>query len=527
MFSSQSLAQNFGFRLVWWRISAASSDANRFVGTRMLSPSLWGLHVLYRADVLLFCAQLDSSSRLCLTATSEFPEAHYLYDAHPLRGVELCGIVTAVVRRGQGFDTRDVCLLDDGSGGVAQFSVARGKKNVACAAHLAVGDAAIVTGLLGWSFSLSASSADRCREVRALTLRRLGGGGGGLRRETGAGGLDTVAAWTLRALRLHSDVYCRPLSDLMPSSAPSGSEGPSEASPSAVAASAAAAADAFARIVFVVRDVVLSMHPYGSSSSVAVTARRLAERKRARNTEFETARARAKRAFLGVDTGTARGGASDDEADGGDDDDEEGDDDDDGDADTVDEAAALEAGYSGGESDADTSVDAPEAAATFLPIFFEETHIAGLLPTAALADVEVVESGGHHSTGTAVSAALGRLCDDGLCYQEVVEGATCFCLLTHDHVVGPAVMKILRESNARWDGFAPETDAEGAVTLSGGDPMTSSAPMTEALLVQKLRARPQLRSAPLSVFRDSWARLEEDGLLVRPNPTHFALGALA
>ena len=64
-----------------------------------LPANLWGLHPLYLADVPLFAAHL--ARHLC--SSPQLPrDSHYLSGAHPLRSVEVSGVVTLVTRKSGG-----------------------------------------------------------------------------------------------------------------------------------------------------------------------------------------------------------------------------------------------------------------------------------------------------------------------------------------------------------------------------------------------------------------------------------------
>ena len=161
---------------------------------------------MYLADVLLLCTHVAS-----LTSDPALPrDSHFLYGAHPLRGVEVAGIVTHA-RLSSG-DKALRFVLDDGTGASVQgllYTNGRGASQVL--QLLRLGDAVVATGTLSWGYPVSGASDEYTRELRALRIRQLRGAGGGL---------NELCAWWVRAAQLHAQVYCKPLCELLPSCAP-------------------------------------------------------------------------------------------------------------------------------------------------------------------------------------------------------------------------------------------------------------------------------------------------------------------
>lgn len=502
------------------------------------------MHPLYRADVFLFCAHLALSSPAALSSSSDVPDSSFLNDAHPLRGVEIAGIVTYVTLRGHGRDARALFLVDDGSAGVAQASVWLGGRSGVRTPR--VGDAVIVTGLIRWDFSVASVASARVREVRASTVRVLGGDDGGL---------CTLTAWASRALRLHETVYSRSITEMMPTCA---------ALPRGLAAAVVTARDdagAFARVVFAIHDALLRSHPLARDSEVARAAEGALVRKRARSLAVLREVAAKRAAVVGVS------GADDVATDSG----------------TMSDAATeLEewearhssaGAVSGGEGDgvapADgvTRVCAESASARVPAAAQEESTIAatlcsgGWVVATAGADAEAVDTGadavcayaGPAASDTesfafaefftvedvlshlsvddpeaaadaislggdgqrAVRDALERLIADGVCYALPAvnaDGVARYGLVTFAALLAPATLTVLRDGNVYWDGMTR------GVTGATADALT------ESELVRRIRLlQPGLKATPLAVLRASWVRLEEDGLLLRPGASLFAL----
>jgi hypothetical protein len=233
------------------------------LSSSFLPPHLWRLHPLYSADVRLFCAHLTgpgqarapaaaSSSSDPLLASSSTPaptpapspalvvsdpelrDSHFLYGRHPLSGVEVAGVVTAVDTK----EGRVSCLVDDGTGS-AQVVIFTRHWDGGQTEHPAVaaGDPVIVAGTLSWGHRML-SIGQTTREILAHRVRVVRDWGELPRRWEGT-------------LRLHLTTYSLPLEALMPFGAPldlggggtRGDEAPQAARRGGPGAAAAAAAE--------------------------------------------------------------------------------------------------------------------------------------------------------------------------------------------------------------------------------------------------------------------------------------------
>ena len=168
-----------------------------------LPPNLWAMHPLYLADVQLFCSNVPELEHDPAWATS----SHFLYGAHPLRGVEFAGTVTLETQRSNG---QQVFVLDDGSGESVQASIFKSNQGVVDLKRVRIGDAIVVSGVLGWAYPLQTSSNTQVRELRVQKLRIVRGGNG----------LNELCTWWLSTRRLHDSVYCKRLEELLPNYSP-------------------------------------------------------------------------------------------------------------------------------------------------------------------------------------------------------------------------------------------------------------------------------------------------------------------
>lgn len=172
-----------------------------------LPPSLWGMHPLYNADVRLLCVHVGGLQHDPVWSTS----SHFLH-GHPLLGVEVAGSVTLSTLRGT---EQQIFTLDDGTGGSVQASINSRWNPIPGAAgalpyRVSVGDAVVVSGVLGWAYPLQTSSNTQVRELRVQKLRFVNGGMG----------MNELCAWWQTTVRLHAQVYSRRLEDLLPSCTP-------------------------------------------------------------------------------------------------------------------------------------------------------------------------------------------------------------------------------------------------------------------------------------------------------------------
>lgn len=166
-----------------------------------LPPSLWGLHPLYSADVHLLCAHLQYGA---VESDPELRESHYLYGHHPLSAAQIAGTVTAVDIR----DTRVTFVVDDGTGSVqaTYFTRYQDGSSTELPRELRVGDAVCLAGTFSWRQRILVIGL-QTREISVQRLRILKRWG------------DLLGIWS-RTMDLHSQVYCKPLRELMPSYAP-------------------------------------------------------------------------------------------------------------------------------------------------------------------------------------------------------------------------------------------------------------------------------------------------------------------
>jgi len=286
-----------------------------------LPPNLWGLHPLYLADVPLFAAHLSRH----LSSSPDLPrDSHYLYGSHPLRCVEVSGVVTLLQRRGGGKQL--VAVLDDGTGAACQLSLFLRDDDAPL--PFSRGAALLARGALGWSFKCGGgASSEMVREVRLAPggVRLLRGGGGGL---------GELAAWWTRTARLHRTLFRQPLAALMPACTPlpaalrdAAAAAAATATTAIVATATAAATHAvplaatpssssqedamFPRLVFALQSAIATNHPLSLDSAGAVSALQAAMYENARRLTAQMAALAAAASRAGAEASAEEGGEDD------------------------------------------------------------------------------------------------------------------------------------------------------------------------------------------------------------------------